>query len=126
MAGQTLNYPGMPLDLTDIIAIFKPQLLVRELVRIEYTLWQLVQNGTFTVTSPRGAVVERDTFPIQTYSAGTAWSSTTTATPLANMRAVQLLSFGYSTNLGRGATAFMNRKTANNLLANSNAADFGG
>lgn len=126
VAGQMVTNRGQSIDLTDILAVAKPFLLARELVRIEYIIWQLLLNGTFTVAEPKGAVVERDTYPIQTYSAGTAWSNAASSTPLANMRAIQLLSFGFSTNLGRGATAFMNRVTANSLLGNSNAADFGG
>jgi hypothetical protein len=42
------------------------------------------------------------------------------------MRGVQLLSRGKGVSFGAAAKAFMNRTTANNMLANTNASDLGG
>jgi hypothetical protein len=48
------------------------------------------------------------------------------ATPLADFRAVQLLSRGHSVRFDQTARAYMNRVTWNNFIKNTNAADFGG
>jgi len=121
--GQMDLDPGEPLDINDWLMVAKPNLMAREIVRIKYTIWQLLLNGTFTVLEPKGNVVERDSYPIQTYSAGTAWSNLSSSTPLANMRAVKLLARGYSTRFDRTAKLFANQTTVNNLLQNANASD---
>ena len=115
-----------PIDLNDLIMDAQDQLLERRYQRIAVTAWTLAATGTFSVSNALGAVVHTDTFSLTTYSAGTGWSTTATATPLADFRAVKLLARGHSVNLGAGATAFMNQVTANNMLANTNAADLGG
>lgn len=113
-----------PVNVTDIVRMRQDQLLSRRLTRIRFVLWKLLTAGQFTVTTRHG-VTYTDAYTPQTYNAST-WGTPSTATPLADFRAAQLLSRGHSVSFGAGATAFMNRATANNLLANTNAADLGG
>ena len=117
---------GTPIDLADLVMERQDFLLNRQYDRIEQIGWTLLTTGTFSVAAPNGAIVHTDTFPLQTYSAGTGWSTTATSTPLADFRAVQLLGRGKGANFGAPATAIMNRVTANNLLSNTNSSDIGG
>jgi hypothetical protein len=117
---------GAPIDITDLVLEKQDQLLNRRLDRIEYIGWTLLSSGTFSVSSASGGVTHTDSFPIQTYTAAVAWSTTATSTPLADFSAVQLLSRGHSVDFGSAATAFMNRATFNNLRLNTNAADLYG
>ncbi len=117
---------GAPIDITDLVLEKQDQLLQRRLDRIEYIGWTLMSSGTFSVSASPGGVVHTDTFPIQTYAAGTGWGTSATATPLADFSAVQLLSRGHSVDFGAAATAFMNRATFNNLRSNANATDLYG
>src|SRR5262245_23858647 len=114
------------ISLDDLVTEAQEQLLQRELDRIESIIWLLLANGTFSVSGPTGAVVQSDSYAIQTYTAGITWATVATATPIANFRAVQLLSRGKGVSFGAQATAWMNRATANSLFANTNAADLGG
>lgn len=112
-------------DVTEHVTHQQAQLLQRRLDRIESIIWTLLATGTFAIAQGN-IVMATDTFTIQTFAAGVTWSTFATATPLANMRAVQLLQRGFSLSFGAGAKAYMNRSTFNNFLSNTNANDLGG
>jgi hypothetical protein len=116
---------GTPIDLSDLVLEFQQQLLVRRLDRIEYIGWQLLATGTFSVSSPTG-IVHTDRFPLQTYTAAVPWATSATATPLADLRGVELLSRGMSTSFGSDAALVMNRITFNSLVSNMNQNDLAG
>ena len=106
-------------------------LIQREDDRIESSIWAVLTTGTITIkiAGPNGQQTGyTDTYPVQTYSAGVAWSTVATATPIRNFQSVQQLGLaaGKGVDLGAGATAYMNSVTSNNLLNNTNASDLGG
>jgi hypothetical protein len=113
------------MDVTELVLEKQDQLMTRRINRIKYIGWTLISAGTFSVSLPTGGVAHTDTYTTQTYS-GSAWGTAGSGTPLADFRAVQLKQRGYSLDFGAGAVAYMNRVTANKLLANTNAADLGG
>jgi len=115
---------NVPIDITDLVMIKQDQLLNRCIDRIRQIGWLLLTTGTFSVSNSRG-VVHTDSYTLQTYNA-TTWSTANTATPLADLRAVQTLSRGKGVSFGAGATAFMNRVTFNRMISNTNAADLAG
>jgi hypothetical protein len=114
------------ISIDDLVMKLQDQLLGRELDRKEKMGWDLLATGTFSVTGPDGMVLHTDTYTPQTASAAVIWATSATATPLADFRAVQLLSRGYSLSFGADAKAYMSRVTFNNFIKNTNAADFGG
>lgn len=114
-----------PVDVTDLVMEAQDQMIVRELDLIEYIIWKLLVEGTFSISLPNGTTGYSGTFSIQTYS-GSDWSDSANATPMADFRAVQLLGDGKGVNFGAGATAYMNRKTANRMLNNTNDNDLHG
>lgn len=116
---------GSPVSIDDLVMREQDRLLGRRLDRIEYIGWTLLVTGTFSVAGPDGQVLQTDTYSLQTHS-GSDWSTPGTATPLADFRAVQLLSRGHSVNFGPAARAIMNRVTWNRLITNTNASDLGG
>ena len=113
------------INIADLVMEKQDQLLHRQFAQIKYMLWKQL-TGTFTVTGPYGTFTHTDTYSVQTYAAGVAWATVATATPLYDFRAVALLSRGSSVSFGAGATAYMNRTTANALLNNTNASDLFG
>lgn len=117
---------GSPVDISDLVMDAQDQLLQRRIDRIELIVWTLGITGTFSVSGPSGGVLATDSYSTQTFSASVAWSTVATSTPLADFRAVQLLGRGHSVNFGASAKAYMNRVTANNMLANTNNADLYG
>lgn len=114
------------IDINDLVAEAQEQLLHRRLTRIKYIAWTLLSTGTFSVASENGGTLHTDSYTMQTFSASVAWSTTATATPLADFRSVQLLSLGYSVDFGSKARAYMNRVTWNNMIKNTNSADLYG
>lgn len=116
---------GDAIDVGDLVADAQDMLLVRERDRIEQVIFALLTTGTYSVLSANG-VVATDIFSLQTASRAVAWATVATATPLVDLRAVQLKGRGYGVNFGRQAMAIMNRSTANNFLGNTNASDLGG
>lgn len=116
---------NQPVSIDDLVMREQDRLLGRRLDRIEQIGWTLLVTGTFSISGPDGLTYHTDTFALQTYS-GSDWSTVATATPLADFRAVQLLSRGYSLDFGPRARAIMNRVTWNRLMGNTNASDLGG
>lgn len=113
-----------PVNITDLVMNRQDQLLNRRIDRIRYIIWKLITTGTFSVSNNNG-VVHTDTYTLQTYDAS-SWGTPSTATPLADARAVQLLGRGKGVSFGAGATEFMNRVTFNKMIANTNSADLAG
>lgn len=120
------SYSGGPIDVGVLIARAQFRLLQRRLDRIEWIVWQLLLNGAFMVAAPNGAVVHVDSFTTQTFAAGISWATPATSTPMADLRAVKLLSRGYSVTFGSNSIALMNQVTANWLTQNLNPNDIFG
>lgn len=118
--------PLRPVNITDLVAQAQDQLLERRLDRIELIIWTLLLTGTFAVADPSGTIVHTDTYLQQSFAAIVPWATVATATPLADLRAMQLLSRGHSVNFGASSILYVNRVTANNLANNQNAADIFG
>lgn len=100
-------------------------LVARRIARIRQIGWNAV-SGTFSVAGgPGGGLIHRDQFNVQALDAS-SWGTASTMTPLLDFRAAATLGRGKGVNFGRQARAFMNRVTANKLMACSNAADLAG
>lgn len=110
----------------DLVMQEQDFLLGRRLDRIESIVWTLLVTGVFSVPHKDGAVVHAGAYTTQTFTAGVAWATSATATPLANFRAVKLLARGYSVVFDGTAEAWMNSTTANNFYGNLNANDLFG
>jgi len=115
---------GISID--DLVLREQRRLLGRRLDRIESITWTLLSTGTFAIPGPAGAILHTDSYTMQTYAATVPWATSATATPLADLRAVQLRSRGHAVDFGPGATAWMNQITANRLFTNTNNADIYG
>jgi hypothetical protein len=117
-----------PVDVTDLVMRAQRQLLVRRLDRVESLLWTLLTTGTFAISGSgaTGSILHTDTFTLQTFTATVPWGTVATATPLADLRAVQLLARGHSVRFDQSSQAFLNRVTLNKLLSNTNANDIAG
>lgn len=115
-----------PIDISDMVTERQEKLATRHFQRMAQVLWTMLVTGRYSIPHPNGTIIKEDIFTPQTFSASVPWSTAATSTPLADFRAVQLLHRGHSINLGSGSVAFMNRKTFNYFIANTNAADIGG
>lgn len=116
------------ISVDDLVMEAQDQLLGRRLDRIEKIGWDLLTTGTFSVAHPEGGTIHTDTFPVQTFTASVTWAlaNAATATPLQNFRDMQLLNRGHSVGFGPAAKAYMNQKTFNMMIANTNTADLYG
>lgn len=118
---------GAAINIDDLVMRAQDQLLTRRLDRIKYIGWTLLTTGTFSVANPQGGTpIHTDSFNLQTFDSSVSWATYASATPLADLRAMQLLSRGRSVDFGPRATLWVNRVTLNHLLSNTNAADLGG
>jgi hypothetical protein len=115
-----------PINIGDLVVESQELLLQREMDRIELICWTLVATGTFSVAVEQGGIAYTDSYTTQTFTAGVTWSTSATATPLANFRAVQLLSRGKGANFGATSKAYMNRATFNSMVSNTNTNDIAG
>ena len=113
-------------NIGDLIRQKQDQLMNREIMRIRQIAWTLAGSGTFSVLGERGDIVHTDSFSVQTASRAVDWDTVATATPLADFRAIQLLSRGSSCVFDSGAKAYMNRVTFNKMLACTNSNDLAG
>lgn len=113
-----------PIDISDLVMERQDQLLSRRIDRIRQIGWQVLQ-GSFAVSGLQG-IVHADAFPVSRSVSSTPWSTAATATPLQDFRNVQLFEEGRSASFGSNAKAFMNRRTFNEMVANTNADDLAG
>lgn len=113
-----------PIDLSELIMEKQDHLLQRRIDRIRKIGWDVAQ-GTFSVSGPNG-LVHADAFPVTKYAAGTPWGTPGSSTPLADFRNVRLFEEGRSVSLGGNATGYMNLRTFNKLVTNTNANDLAG
>lgn len=117
---------GIPVDVSDLVMMRSEQLMTRQLQRMRQIGWDLVTTGRFSSTNAAGAVIHTDSYRQRRLQSTVAWSTPGTSTPIADFKAAQLLARGTSSSFGATARAYMNRTTANWMLANTNAADLGG
>jgi len=115
-----------PVNITDLVREKQDQLLNREINRIRTVIWTLLSTGTFSVLGVDGQIMHTDRYQLQTAVSSVPWNVPANATPLADFRAVQLLSRGTSCQFDSGATAYMNRTTFNWLVTNTNVNDIAG
>ena len=115
-----------PINIDDLVTERQDYLLARRVDLVKSILWTLAATGTFTIANELGQTQYAGTYPVQTFTAGVAWGTPATAIPLANFRAVQLLSRGFSVDFGTRARAYMNRVTFNKLVSNTNSNDVAG
>ncbi|HEV7299705.1 MAG TPA: major capsid protein [Tepidisphaeraceae bacterium] len=112
-------------SIEDSVLTRQRQLVAREVNRIRQICWLLLTTGTFSVSGKGGTLVYTDTFAIQSYT-GSNWGVPATATPLADLRAMQQMGSQFGVDFNASSMFFINRVDANNMLKNSNAADLGG
>lgn len=117
---------NQPISLEDLVMERQEQLLSRRIDRLRWIIWTLLVTGTFTVPGVNGQVLHAGSFTIQTATSSIPWTTTATATILADLRSLLLLFVGKSFQFGPSARFFMNRVTFNAMLSNSNPADLGG
>lgn len=115
-----------PINLDAEILRLQRQLVAREVALVRASIWTLLSSGVLSVLDKDGGIAFTDQFPIQSYSSSIAWTVQANATPLADFRAVQLLTRGSSCVIDQGARAYMNRATLNAMLSNTNANDLAG
>lgn len=115
-----------PIVIDDLVGKAQDHLLQRRIDRLRFNIWTMMTTGVLTVPAANGANVYAASYTFQTHTAAVAWGTPGTATPLADLRAVQLKARGYSVDFGRGAVGYANRKTINKLLSVTNVADIGG
>lgn len=117
---------NQPIDVSDLTVIAQNKIRNRLIDRMEWIGWTLLATGTFSVPAPTGGIAHTDSFTLTQFTSAVPWATAATATPLADLRAVQLLSRGISVNLGGAAKAYANTVTVNKMLSNINNADLYG
>lgn len=112
----------------EISARKQNQLQVRQNNRILYDLWNLLVNGTVTITNFRDQIVSKLQYTRNLTTVGTPWTTVATATPLKDLRAILngIEDEGTSSSFNEGALAFANGTTLSYLMNNANTADVGG
>lgn len=128
---QNLDVDISAIDVDDLVQKLDRRLIGREDDRIESSIWTLATTGAISITldSPDGTQTGyKDSYPTQTYTAGTSWLNFSTATPIQNFQSIQQLGFasGHSVDFGARAKLYMNQVTANRMLNNGNQSDFAG
>ena len=113
------------LDATTLVLQKQEQMLSREIDRMRQVLWLLAVAGTFSVQSEIGSIIHTDSYPVQT-AVGSTWATRATATPLADLFALNILGWGRGVRFDSTATAYYNQTTINNLINNQNPNDLFG
>lgn len=119
------NCSNRTIDLTSYITMLQERLMERRYNRVEFNIWQLLTFGRYQALNTLGQVVFQAEFNITNVSAEIPWTDYENASPLNDLRAVQLLEEGTSARFDSCARMIMNRRTANELFKNRNPFDVG-
>lgn len=118
---------GDRIDLDDLIVRRTRTLMIQRLNRMRQTISDFCRLGLFTNARADGTSVHSDIFSITTRTPGTAWSTTATATPLADLRNWKASAeLNTSSTFGPKSKLLATTTSINYLLNNRNAADLGG
>lgn len=94
--------------------------------RVEKNIFDLLLNGTITITDDRGVELYYDIYDIKKSTPSPLMSDQANSQPLRYLRELlELIERGTSVNF-RGGSILMNRVTLNVILGNTNANDVGG
>jgi hypothetical protein len=113
---------GGVIDLTQEIAEIAKTRVDKNLLRIEWLIWQTLKGHL--EYNENGVRVD-ETFPVQTQNALVDWDEPATATPIKDFQAMALRGRGIGGSFKKG-TAYMNQTTANWLVNNRNDNDLWG
>jgi hypothetical protein len=126
----SIDINAAPIGVGDLVTESTEFLVGRELDRMENSAWSILTTGVISILLDdvdRGTQVGySDSFSIQTFTAANSWANFANSTPIKDMQAVQQLSVGRALDFGASSNIWVNQVTANNLLNNANANDFGG
>lgn len=118
---------GDAVKIDDLVVRRTKHLIVRRLNRMEDTISQFCRLGLFQNYRADGTAVHTDRFTVTTRVPSPLWSSLTTATPLADLRAWKAAAqIGTSSRFGKDSEILATPTTINYVLNNQNAADLGG
>lgn len=119
------NTSNEPINVDDLVVEAIDTLTEARLNMQEYLIWELLQKGEFKIANGANSIEFVGRFEVQKLKVSIPWSNTSSATPLANIRAARSLMRGRGSTF-RGAQMIVNDKTMSNLMLNRNAADFYG
>jgi len=119
------GFGAVPMDLTEYMTRMTEWMMEREYNRKEFMIWQCLTYGRYEALNSQGQIVHQAQFNIQEMQSAIPWSNKASSTPLGDFRCVQLKGRGTSARFDVESAAYMNRVTANNLFANTNANDVG-
>lgn len=118
---------GDKVDLDDLVARRMRTLMIQRLNRMRQTISDFCRLGVFTNARADGTSVHTDIFSLTSRTPGTAWGTTATATPLADLRTWKASAErNTSSRFGKGSKLIANTVSINRLLNNKNASDLFG
>jgi len=123
---ERASYGGGPVDVRDLVGRAVRQLLVRRLNLVKKICWNLLVNGTFSVSHKISGVSYTGSYTPPTFTPNPLWNQHATATPLKDMRGYKAYGVGQSCSFGAAAVQYMNWVTAEEILSNTNPDDLGG
>ena len=117
----------IPMDVSDMVREWQMVLTTRQIQRMRQMTWGLAVTHNLQILFPQGGAGFTETFAGQTVTVATLWSNLMTATPLHDLRQLQLnYGRGTSNNFMAQGEAWMNLRTAQFIMDNRNPADVGG
>ncbi len=123
---------NQPINIKDLVIERHEQTATRQFNLMSYITWTVLSQGSYSIVAPNNVIVKKDAVVLQSYDSvnngltGAYWSNETTGGPISDFRQVKLLHRGHSVMFDSKASAYMNLKTLNFMLANVNTADLFG
>jgi len=116
---------GEAIDVSAECSRLMEDLAIREAATIQYIRWSLLTSGVVNVPDQSGRAVEVGRMTLATFTPSTAWTTSATATPLADLRSLRDNNVGFF-DFGGNARLYGNSKTSSTLWANTNQNDIAG
>ena len=103
-------------------------LMTRQENRMRMMAWKVATTGALAIPiGANGGIGYREGYTIPTYTVAIPWSTTATATPIANLQSLPMsYGRGTSNSFGRNAVILANSKTMSYFHLNRNSNDYAG
>jgi hypothetical protein len=124
--GRNIGQFGQAIDVSAEMGVQQEEMAIREQVLIEYLRWQLLVSGSAQALKKDGTPITVATFPVQSYTpVNPGFNTTGSATPFFEFENLRQTYNGYGHDFGAKGKGFLNSRTLDSIVNNTNQSDLG-
>ncbi len=117
---------GEPINLSEELGRVMSEIAYKEVMTIEYVRWQLMALGSVSIANKDGIPIKIASYNVNSFVPAIAWTNTSTATPLNDLRLLRDSATGNGHDFGFKSEAVATSQTWSKVFGNTNPGDIYG